>query len=216
LRLNDFNPFASVTQMAFKPGLGPILLIVALFNFSFDGVNSIMGVFIKNKFTVSPLTLGLLFVFVGLATAFVQGALIGRLVPRYGEERMALVGLLGSVIGWPLIMLTPALWMLFPITFLQSGITGFIWATMGALAAGLVQEHEQGQLAGVNVALAGLMSMVGPLWAGAVYDRITPNAPFWMGSIILILACLLLGRVKAATQVNTQNKNQVNTFSTAD
>ncbi len=214
LRLNDFNPFASVAQMMLKPGLGLILLIYALFNFSFDGVNSVMGVFIKNKFATSPLTLGLLFVCVGIATAFVQGGLIERLVPRYGEKRMALVGLLGSVLGWPLIMLTPALWMLFPVTFLQSGITGFIWATTGAMAAGLVQEHEQGQLAGVNVALAGLMSMLGPLWAGAVYDRFTPNAPFWMGSIILILACLLLARVQVKTQ--TQTSHQVNTLSTAD
>jgi multidrug resistance protein len=214
LRVNDFNPFASVGQMLFKPGLGLILLIVAMFNFSFDGVNSVMGVFIKNKFTASPLPLGLLFVFVGLATAFVQGALIGRLVPRYGEKRMALVGLLGSVMGWPVIMLTPMLWMLFPVTFLQSGITGFIWATTGAMAAGLVQEHEQGQLAGVNVALAGLMSMIGPLWAGAVYDHVTPNAPFWMGSMILILACLLLARVPVRPQ--TQTGNQVNTLSTAD
>lgn len=214
LRLNDFNPFASVAQMRFKPGLGLILMIVALFNFGFDGVNSVMGVFIKNKFTTTPLTLGLLFVFVGLATAFVQGALIQRLVPRYGEKRMTLVGLLGSVIGWPLIMLTPMLWMLFPVTFLQSGITGFIWATTGAMAAGLVNEHEQGQLAGVNVALAGLMSMLGPLWAGAVYDHVTPNAPFWMGSILLGLACLLLARVPAGP--GTQTSNQVNTFSTAD
>ena len=216
LRLNDFNPFASVAQMLFKPGLGLILLIVALFNFGFDGVNSVMGVFIKNKFTTSPLTLGLLFVFVGIATAFVQGTLIERLVPRYGEKRMALVGLLGSVIGWPVIMLTPMLWMLFPVTFFQSGITGFIWATTGAMAAAYVQEHEQGQLAGVNVALAGLMSMLGPLWAGAVYDHVTPNAPFWMGSIILTLAYLLLGRVKSVAQAKTQTQNQANTFSAAD
>src|ERR1051325_2838860 len=57
LRLNDFNPFASVAQMAFRSKLGLILLILALFNFSFDGVNSITGVFIKNKFESSPLTL---------------------------------------------------------------------------------------------------------------------------------------------------------------
>ncbi len=214
LRVNDFNPFASVAQMMRKPGLGLILLILALFNFSFDGVNSITGVFIKNKFATVPLTLGLLFVCVGVATAFVQGTLTQRLVPRYGEKRMALVGLLASVIGWPAIMLAPALWMLFPITFLQSGITGFIWATTGALAAGYVQEHEQGQLAGVNAALAGLMSMLGPLWAGAVYDSVSPTSPYWMGSMILLVACLLLARVK--TQAQAQSGSKQEAFSIAD
>ena len=82
------------------------------------------------------------------------------------------------------------------------------------MAAGFVQEHEQGQLAGVNVALAGLMSMLGPLWAGAVYDKVSPNAPLWMGSIILVLACLLLARVQVKTR--PQISSQVNTFSTAD
>jgi MFS family permease len=214
LRLHDFNPFASVAQMAFRPKLGLILLILALFNFSFDGVNSITGVFIKNKFDSSPLTLGLLMVFVGIATAFVQAVLIQRLVPRYGEKRMALVGLLASVIGWPLVMIAPALWMLFPIAFVQSGITGFIWATTGSMAAGYVPEHEQGQLAGVNVALSGLMSMLGPLWAGAVYDHVSANSPFWMGAMILLIACILLMRFKVQTAVPTDS--QQNVYSAAD
>jgi DHA1 family tetracycline resistance protein-like MFS transporter len=196
MTLKDFNPFASIAQMAYKPGLALILLVVALFNFSFDGVNSVTGVFIKDKFLAAPLTLGLLFVVVGLATAFVQAVLVERLVPRYGKKRMALVGLLASVVGWPALALAPALWMLFPIAFLQSGITGFIWATTGVMVADLVSEREQGQLAGVNVALGGLMSMLGPLWAGAVYDHVSPQAPYWMGALILAFACLVLVRVK--------------------
>ena len=202
MTLKDFNPFASIAQMAFKPGLALILLVIALFNFSFDGVNSVTGVFIKDKFAASPLTLGLLFVVVGIATAFVQAALVERLVPRFGEKRMALVGLLASLVGWPLIVVAPTLWMLFPIAFLQSGITGFIWATTGVMAADLVSEKEQGQLAGVNVALGGLMSMLGPLWAGAVYDHVTPGAPYWMGAVILGFACLLLVRVKVKAGVS--------------
>jgi MFS transporter, DHA1 family, tetracycline resistance protein len=213
---SDFNPFASVAFMMLKPGLGLILLIVALFNFGFDGVNSVMGVFIKNKFDASPLTLGLLMVTIGIATAFVQAALMERSVKRHGEKRMALVGLLASVIGWPLIALAPALWMLFPITFLQGGITGFIWATTGAMAASHVAEHEQGQLAGVNVAVAGLMAMLGPLWAGAAYDQITPSAPFWVGSMLLILACLLLLRVRVKARAQDPAGSPVNTLSSAD
>jgi MFS transporter, DHA1 family, tetracycline resistance protein len=196
LILNDFNPFASISQMAFKPGLGIILLVVALFNFSFDGVNSVTGVFIKDKFNATPGTLGMLLVFAGIATAFVQAVLINRFVPRYGEKPLALVGLLASVIGWPLFIAAPALWMLFPISFLQNGITGFVRATTGAMAANLIPEQEQGQLAGVNVAMAGLMAMLGPLWAGAVYDYIMPSAPYWMGAVILGIACLVLLQVR--------------------
>jgi MFS transporter, DHA1 family, tetracycline resistance protein len=216
IHLNDLNPFASVAYMILKPGLGVILLIIALFNFSFDGVNSVTGVFIKNKFGASPLTLGLLMVVVGIATAFVQAVLMDRSVKRYGEKSMARVGLLASVIGWPLIALAPALWMLFPITLLQSGITGFIWATTGAMASRYVVEHEQGQLAGVNAALAGLMSMFGPLWAGVAYDRVAPAAPYWMGSVVLIFACFLLQRVRVNTRIQEPSNSPVKTLSSAD
>jgi multidrug resistance protein len=212
LSLNDFNPFASVVQMMRKPGLGVILLILALFNLSFDGVNGVTGVFIKNKFHSLPLTLGLLMVAVGISTAFVQATLIERLVKQYGEKRMAFVGLLASVIGWPLTALAPALWMLFIVAFVQSGITGFIWATTGTLAANRVKEHEQGQLAGVNVALSGLMAMLGPLWAGAAYDHVAPGSPYWIGSIVLLFACGLLLGVK----VRKIASDQQNIYSAAD
>jgi DHA1 family tetracycline resistance protein-like MFS transporter len=210
LSANDFNPFASVAQMMRKPGLGLILLILALFSFSFDGVNSISGFFIKNKFDTSPLTLGLLFVFVGIATALVQGMLTERLVKQHGEKRMALIGLLASVVGWPLIMLAPALWMLFPITFVQSGITGFIWGTTGALAASYAPEHEQGQLAGVNAALAGLMSML--LYGQALYTIASRQAPYWMGSLILLIACVLWH----VSRCRPRPRQSTNAFSTAD
>ncbi len=193
---SDLNPFASVAQMMRKPGLSPVLLVLALFNFSFNGVNSVTGVYVKDEFAAPPMTLGLLLVCAGISTAFVQAILIQRFVPRYGEKRMALVGLLGSVIGWPLFIAAPAVWMLFPVMFLQSGITGFIWPTTGAIAANQVSEQEQGQLAGVNVALGGLMAMLGPLWAGAVYDQVMPGAPFWMGAILLGIACLVLSQVR--------------------
>jgi len=54
------------------------------------------------------------------------------------------------------------------------------------------------------VALGGLMSMLGPLWAGAAYDHVMPNSPYWMGAVILGIACLLLMQVKG-------NKSQVQT-----
>jgi multidrug resistance protein len=49
----DFNPFATITQMAFKPGLGLVLLVLALFNFSFTGVNSVWASS-RGKFDALP------------------------------------------------------------------------------------------------------------------------------------------------------------------
>jgi len=47
---------------------------------------------------------------------------------------------------------------------------------------------------GVTTALSGLMSILGPLWAGAVYDLVMPGAPYWMGAVVFVLAGLMLTR----------------------
>ncbi len=196
LHAQDFNPLASIGYMLRRPGLGPILIVYALFNLAFDGVNSTTGVFVSRKFTAQPWHLGLLFVVSGIAIAGVQGLLTQRTVRKFGAKHTALGGLLGNATGGLMIFAAPALWMLYPVVFLSSSLTGFIWAPMAALSADRVSEREQGQLAGVNAALSGLMAALGPLWAGFAYDRVMPGSPYWIGAAITGLACLLLVQIR--------------------
>jgi multidrug resistance protein len=196
LTARDFNPLASIGDMAAKPGLGAILVVYSLFNLAFDGLNSVGSVFVIHKFSALPWQIGLLFVVSGVGTAVVQGVFVGKLVPRFGEKRMAVASLLGTAVGALLVFAAPAFWMLYPIMFLQSSITGFIWSSLGTLAANRVSDREQGQLSGVNAALGGLMAMLGPIWSGVAYDHVTVGAPYWIGAVILGLACLFLVRVR--------------------
>jgi DHA1 family tetracycline resistance protein-like MFS transporter len=197
----DFNPLVAIGGMARKPGLGRLLLASALFFVGFDGVNSISALFVARKFAVQTWQIGALFVATGLALAVVQAALVEKLVRRLGERAMALAGLAGSGGGGVLFAAAPVFWLLFPISLLQAGFTGFMWSTLGALTAGRVSEREQGQLAGVNAAVAGLMAAIGPLWAGLVYDHVTPSAPYWIAALLLAGAgVVLLGAEKKAGQ----------------
>ena len=196
LRPRDFNPFVSIREMVRKPGIGLIVLVSALFNFAFDGINSTTGIFLVDKFAARPWALGLLFVTAGVATAVMQGTLVRTMIPKYGDKRMALVALSGEGLGALLVLVTPIFWLLFPIFFLQSAVVSFIFSSMSTMAANRVSEHEQGQLAGVSAAVNGLVAALGPLWAGGVYDVVMPGAPFWMGAMVLGIACLLMLRVK--------------------
>ena len=58
--------------------------------------------------------------------------------------------------------------------------------------------HEQGRLAGVNTALQSLMTVAGPLAAGAIYDAVAPTAPFWLSAGVFLVAALLMSRVPVA------------------
>jgi MFS family permease len=90
--------------------------------------------------------------------------------------------------------------------------TGLVWPTFGALLANSVSHEEQGKVSGVGTALGSLMSIFGPLSAGAAYDWITPIAPFWIGALIFVLAGIILVRV----QVRTHESSHMDAHAMAD
>jgi MFS transporter, DHA1 family, tetracycline resistance protein len=197
-RWREINPLAAVFDMVRRPALGMLLLVWCLFQFAFTGSNSIMAVFMIEKFSVLPYQIALLFVFGGIANAVVQGALVGRLVERFGEQKLALASLAIQALAFVAIVVAPAFWMLYLVIVISSAGTALIWPTMGALTANLVPPHEQGQVSGVSTSLGSLMSVFGPLWAGTVYDQFTPAAPYWTGTILFALAVVVLARVRVA------------------
>ena len=144
--------------------------------------------------------------------SFIPSGLVGPLVKRFSEKPLAINSLLFQALAAVGIVSAPVLWMLYPMAVINSLGTGLIWPTLGALLANSVSHGEQGKVSGASTALGSLMSILGPLWAGASYDRITPAAPFWIGALIFVLAGLLLTRVK----VTADEKTGVNVHSMAD
>lgn len=212
LRLADVNPFASILELLRRPTVGGLLAAQCLFFFVFNGNNSMLSVFMIEKFAVQPWQIALLFAVGGITMAIMQGGLVGPLVKRFSEKPLAINSLLLQALAAAGIVSVPALWMLYPIAVINSLGTGLIWPTLGALLANSVSHDEQGKVSGAGTALGSLMSILGPLWAGASYDRITPSAPFWIGALIFVLAGLLLTRVK----VMADEKSGVNVHSMAD
>jgi MFS transporter, DHA1 family, tetracycline resistance protein len=204
LRLADLNPFASILELLRRPTVGGLLAAQCLFFFVFNGNNSILSVFMIEKFAVQPWQIALLFAVGGITMAIMQGGLVGPLVKRFSEKPLAIDSLLLQALAAVGIVSAPALWMLYPMAVINSLGTGLIWPTLGALLANSVSPEEQGKVSGVSTALGSLMSIFGPLWVGASYDRITPSAPFWIGALIFMLAGLLLTRVRVKTQANSR------------
>jgi MFS transporter, DHA1 family, tetracycline resistance protein len=192
IRLDDLNPFASISAMARKAGLGRLLLALSLFTFTFNGINSTQSLFMIDKFAAQPWQVGLLLAILGITVA-AMAAIVRPLVKRFGEQPIAITGLLGQALGNLLIFFAPALWLLYPLNVMTSALSGFIFPTLGTLSTNRVPEREIGLLMGVTTALGSLTTILGPLWAGVVYDGVMVGAPYWMGGFIFVLAALVLG-----------------------
>ena len=201
IRVQDLNPFLSIAAIAAKAGLGRPLAVLCLFNFAFNGMNSTETLFVIHKFAAQPWQVGLLLALIGIAIALVQVTLIPRLVPRYGETKVAISSLLGQSLGALATFLTPVLWLAYPVIVVRSAVSGFIFPSLNAINANRVSDAEQGILMGVTTALGSLMSIFGPLWAGAMYDRVAPSAPYWLGALVFALAAVLLTHGRLADSI---------------
>jgi MFS family permease len=184
--------------MARRPTLGALLVVLCLFYFAFNGYPGILSVFAIERFSVQPFEIAIVFLVGGAANAIVQGGLVGRLAPIFGERTLVIAGLILQAFGLVGTMVAPAFWMLYPIIILSSAGAGLIYPTLSALMANHVPPQQQGQVAGVNTALSGLMSVFGPLWAGVAYDKIMFSAPFWSGAIVLVLAIVVVAGIRPA------------------
>ena len=194
MRPNDFNPIVAIFEMARKPGLGWLLLVTALFNFAFNGINSTSTLFVIQKFSAEPWQLSLLLGLAGIAVGATTFILVPRLVPRFGDTKIARVSLFGQSVIDVSIFLMPLFWPIFPLNMMVSAISAFTFPTLTTLSTDLVLHREVGLLMGVTTGLGSLMNIFGPLWAGAMYDHVMVGAPYWMGAIILALAGVMLLR----------------------
>jgi DHA1 family tetracycline resistance protein-like MFS transporter len=194
IRANDLNPFASIVAMARLPTLGRLFLALCLFNLAFNGINSTQTLFLIDKFAVQPWQLGSLMAVGGITVAVVQAVLVQRFVSRYREKAVAVTSLIGQAFSALAVFFVPVFWLICLLTVLSSSLSTFTFPTIGTLASNSVSPREQGILMGVTTALGSLMSVLGPLCAGVVYDRVMRGAPYWIGAAVFVLAALVLNR----------------------
>lgn len=135
--------------------------------------------------------------FIGVLSALIQGGLIRRLVPRFGEWNLIVAGpfLLGSsflVVGlaptWGVVLLGCAL-MPFGFGINNPALNGLI--SRAAPAA------EQGAYLGLNQSVASLARMTGPPLAGSLFAWFGPAAPFLSAAALLFGASALAAHHRA-------------------
>jgi multidrug resistance protein len=134
---------------------------------------------------------------IGILSALIQGGLIRRLVPRFGETALAWVGplLLGLALAsigasgragiWSGVLIGCAL---MPLGF------GLNNPALNGLISRAAPDSEQGAYLGLSQSLASLARVTGPPVAGLAYAAGGPSSPFFLAALVLALATLVAGR----------------------
>jgi MFS family permease len=175
---------------------------IFLLGFGFFGVSVIWGVynafvpiFLADKFHISPGVIGFFMTLDNIAALFIQppvGAWSDRVRTRWGRRiPFIIIGAPVSAVAFGLIPVaaTPPFFVACTSTLLLSAA---LWRTpVVALMPDITPSPKRSQANGIINFMGGIGTIVALQTGGMLFD-ISPQFPFWLGSILVILAALVV------------------------
>ena len=183
------------------PQIGILLVIFFLSTFAFSIFESTFALFLSDRLSLDMKHVTYIFVFVGILAAIVQGGLIGRLVKRFGERRLILVGGLLLIPGYlSLLAAHSVLGLMVYLVPLALGV-GLTGPSLSSLISRLSTAEEQGGILGVSQSMASFARITGPFWGVFAYERFGLASPYITAALaalaVLALAYVVLRRAAA-------------------
>ena len=206
-RMTDFsvrhlNPFRQL-QYIYRHSLLRHLMFVGFFYFfAFAELQGITSVFYKDTLHWDATHIGFYFLLLGLGDMFTQGFLTGKLLPKLGALRLVLGGFLVTAFAYfinSIIPIYPVAALVFIYVLIYSLGSGFFEPSFGHLVSGAASPQEQGRVQGASQSMQSVTRIIGPVFAGLLY-QLYPGLPW-----ITCVAFSLIGGI-----LLYQNQSQIN------
>ena len=123
----------------------------------------------------------------GIVSAATQGLLTGPLTRRWGEATIIKSTLLASSVGFGLLLAADSLPLVLLTTALFTVPNALLRPAVIALTSKRVE--RQGIAMGLNNSFNSLGRIVGPVWAGVVFD-VNIRLPYLSGAAIMLISFL--------------------------
>lgn len=191
--LTELNPFKQLRNVFSLPHLRWLLLATLCFSFAFAVFGSMTTVLVKQSLGWNAASIGLIFFVVGVGDILMQGVLIGRVLPIFGELKLAIAGLVSEMMAYllvGLIALIPSpLFLWVGIVFFTVG-SGLLEPSLGGLLSRAAGPRRQGIVMGGSQSLEALARILGPLWGGVLYVSFGHASPNLSAAVFVGLAIL--------------------------
>jgi MFS transporter, DHA1 family, tetracycline resistance protein len=152
----------------------------------------------QRRFELNQSQISYIFVLLGLVGAFIQGGLVGRLAKRFGDAKLAVIGLAVMAGTMAIMPFATSVSLLLLFTVGLAVGNSLAQPTLNALASKVTSAASQGRVLGTVQSAGSLGRVVGPAIGGLMLaaDRTRPalqygNTPFVAGGLVMGLAFLL-------------------------
>jgi len=192
--VGQLNPFSVLVPVVRRPALRGPLIVTFLLNVALTGLQANFAVFAGEQFGLGPAAVAGLFAASGLGNIVMQAVLVPSLSARLSDAILVLVGTAVNSMGYLVTAFAPVPAMFWGSVPLATGGYSLARGPLTSLITKLVAPTEQGMVNGGVQATISLAGIVGPVWAGMVYESLGRPAPYWTAALIAGLAIVALMR----------------------
>ncbi|MGH7469905.1 MAG: MFS transporter [Longimicrobiales bacterium] len=177
----------------------PLSLLLSIYFLtisSFTAMTSVLALYLADAFNANAHSMAVMFTLAGAATVVVRGLLLGPLVRRWGEGgtvRIGVVALGLSLLAMPLL---PSITAANFVTVVYALGAGTLFPALASLVSRATDSGSQGSILGGSQVVGGLGRVVGPMWAGLLFQSVAITSPFHVGAVLVALAGVLALRIQ--------------------
>ena len=176
---------------ASRPVLPHLLLVYFIVATGFASFETTFALYSEHRFKFNASTIGYVFAFIGVVLATVQGIIVGRVVPRVGEQRIVPAAILVLTAALVLVPMAGSVGTLLIACALLAVGMGFHNPSIMALISRRSGADMQGGVLGLSQSLASLARVVGPAWGGWLYDRYGMVMPYVSAAVLMGVAFIV-------------------------
>ncbi|CAN5894549.1 tetracycline resistance MFS efflux pump [soil metagenome] len=167
---------------------------------SFTAMTALLALYFERVFDIGPEHMGILFAIAGGVTVIVRGLVLGRLVRRFGEIATVRLGAISLGLAFVFVPLVPSFgWAMATVPFYAFG-AGTLFPALATLTSLATDADSQGSILGGSQVVGGLGRVLGPLWAGFLFQEIAIQMPFHVAAVCAVAALSLAAWIPPALQ----------------
>ena len=177
------------------PRLRMLVLVYFLFMLGFTMMEATLTLFIERRIGARDHAqlvrrVGYLFGFIGVIQVTLQGGLVGRLARAFGERKLLIAGCALAGIALAAVPLARSWAGIYGCSFGLACGLGLSQPSVASLISRAAAADMQGGALGVSQSAASLARVLGPAMGGALFQQITPGAPYLVAAALSLAALI--------------------------
>jgi DHA1 family tetracycline resistance protein-like MFS transporter len=195
----DANPIKALKGLAQLRGVSPLVGVVALSGLAQFVLYTVWVLYNAFKFGWGAEENGYSLTAVGVTAVLVQGVLMGPLLKRFKPQRLAIMGLVSSALGYFLWGAATEGWMMYAVIGINL-LGGTVTASVQSLISSAADSKNQGQTMGAVSSLNGLMAVLAPMLGAPLLATVShfPQGDWRIGAPFFFCAALQVGSLVLA------------------